>query len=212
VPDAPFEITVPVRLDVTVNGFSVAVVIVNIVVVVVVGGRPSLVDASELPLDSERGVHHVIGHRALRQRPVELAGERHLERVHILVVVRMMMMAVVGMVVVVVVEPERVGLGERGRWPDRLLLGRLRCAPVHVVVGRRRAHYGVQRCELVVVGRDGPVEIGTAEEHSAAQVLFVVPHRTGSFLSEIWLERRVSSSRLFRDRERRRQYVIGVES
>jgi len=59
----------------------------------------------------------VIGDRALRQRPVELAGERHLERVHVLVVmvrVMIVMMQLVQMIVVIIVEPKRIRFGERG--------------------------------------------------------------------------------------------------
>lgn len=88
--DAPFEISVSVRLDKTVNGFPVAETIVVAAVdgvVVRTAGRPRRPGVPDLSLDSERSVHHVVGDRALRQRPVELARERHLERVHVLVMV-----------------------------------------------------------------------------------------------------------------------------
>lgn len=240
VPDAPFEIAVSVSLHVTVNGFPVAETEMAVVVVVVVVVRrvvPSIIHHRcvfvvvvrfvplQLSLDPDRAVHHVIGHRALGQRSVELSGERHLvERVHVLVQViggRVQVMRV-RMIVVVAVEPERVGLGERGRRPERLhLLGRLGRAPVHVVVvgrrreRRRRAHDGVQGRELVVVV--GRVETArAAEERPAAQELFVVTHcRAGRVRAEFLLEVRLSAARLFRgaaSRERRRQYFVGVES
>lgn len=87
--DTPFEISVSVRLDKTVNGFPVAETIVVAAVdgVVRTGGRPRRPGVPDLSLDSERSMHHVVGDRALRQRPVELARERHLERVHVLVMV-----------------------------------------------------------------------------------------------------------------------------
>lgn len=143
-PDAPFEIAIPVRLYVTVNGFSVAKVIVASIVVVgcftFFGGLPLRCPITvHLSLDPERGVHHVVGYRTLRQRAVKLAGERHLERVQVLVVV---MVIEVMVVVVVVVEPERVGLSERWRWSNWLLLGGFRRTPVHVVIGRR-SYYGI---------------------------------------------------------------------
>jgi len=211
VSDAPFEISVSVRLDETVNGFSVT----EAIVVTTAVGRvrsPFRWRGSrfpELSFDPERTVHHVIGDCALRQRPVKLTRERHLERVHVLVVMVWVMIVIVQLVkMVVVVEPEGIRFGERGWWPERLLLSGLRRTPVHIFVGRRRPYDSVQRRELGV-GRSGGVETtssatpaSTEEQRSATvrRVLFVVAHRTRCLLAKILLEECLTTAtgRLFR--------------
>jgi len=186
VPDAPFEIAILVGLHKTVNGFSVpkpfAAVVVSVVGPVPSAGHKRFLVVVELPLDPERAVHHMVGHRALRQRTVELPGERHLKRIYGLVMVVVDVVTVVQVIVAVVVEPERVGFGERRRWPERLLLGGLRRAPVHVVVvvvGRRPYDYVRWSESIVVVDcRVETTSTNTATEklRSAAHVLFVVAH------------------------------------
>jgi len=220
VSDAPFEISVSVRLDKTVNGFPVteAIVVATAVGRVLSFFRWRGSRVPELPFDPERTVHHVIGDRALRKRPVELARERHLERVHVLVVMVWVMIVVVQLVQMVVVEPERIRFGERGWRPERLLLSGLRRAPVHIFVGRRWPYDGVQWCELGV-GHSGGVETTSAEEQRSTtvrRVLFVVAHRTRCLLAKILLEECLTTTaagRLFRAaQERRREYLASIKS
>lgn len=113
----------------------------------------------------------------------------------------------------VVVKPERVGFGERRRWPERLLLSGLWRAPIHVFVGRRRPYDGVQWRELGV-GRSGRVESSAAEEQRPGRVLFVVAHRTRGLLAKVLLEERLArtrAGRLFRGAgERGREYLASV--